>query len=254
MRSREALLGFIAAIQDVAEVDQEDTPKRADFRGLERIDLRYPPWPGRAKRNGASPQIIACRCLDIRQLADPCSERRLGMTPKQQRRTVEHVLGLAMSPVLRHIRLVPELCPECGSRQLSPQEGFRDDLPEIALERPVCADCGWTGKPVPVGERSIEEGDELITRIGGPESNECIIPTIPLLELARPDRASGGETTKRRKNRSATESQRQERRRRRRAQKEGDERRYGFVFNAIASESNPHPLLRHPRIWGPMRF
>ena len=104
--------------------------------------------------------------------------------------TVEHVLGLAMSLMLRHVRLVPELCPECGSPHLSPQEGFRDDLPEVAWERPVCADCGWAGKPVPVGERPVDDGDGLITRIGGPESDECIIPSVPLMELARPGRAS----------------------------------------------------------------
>ena len=57
-----------------------------------------------------------------------------------------------MSLVIRHIRSVPEVCPDCGSRRLSPEEGRREDLPEIAWERPVCTDCGWTGKPVPQSE------------------------------------------------------------------------------------------------------
>ena len=38
--------------------------------------------------------------------------------------TTDHALGLAMSLVLRHIRSVPEQCPDCGSPHLSPQRCF----------------------------------------------------------------------------------------------------------------------------------
>ena len=84
------------------------------------------------------------------------------------------------------IREVPDQCPECSSPHLSPQEGWLEDLPEIAWERPVCDDCGWTGKPAPVGARELDTSDELITREGGEQSDECIIPTVPLMRLDRP--------------------------------------------------------------------
>jgi pimeloyl-ACP methyl ester carboxylesterase len=42
------------------------------------------------------------------------------------------------SAVIRHVRAVPEQCPDCASPHLSPEEGWREDLPEIAWERPVC--------------------------------------------------------------------------------------------------------------------
>jgi hypothetical protein len=97
----------------------------------------------------------------------------------------EHALGLAMSLVVRHIRSVPEQCPECGSPHLYPQEGWRGDSPEIAWERPVCDDCGWKGMPVQVGERSADP-DDLFTRLGGSDDDECVIPTVPLSKLSRP--------------------------------------------------------------------
>ena len=60
-------------------------------------------------------------------------------------------------------------------------------MPEIAWERPVCRDCDWAGKPVPVGERSPEpEGEELFKREGGSDNDECIIPTVPLTKLDKP--------------------------------------------------------------------
>jgi hypothetical protein len=93
-----------------------------------------------------------------------------------------------MSLVIRHIRSVPELCPECGSSHLFPEEGWREELPEVAWERPVCDDCGWTGKPVPVGECSADaaRGNDLITREGGDEDDKCVIPTVPLMKLNKP--------------------------------------------------------------------
>jgi hypothetical protein len=88
--------------------------------------------------------------------------------------TTEHALGLAASLVIRHIRSVPEQCPNCGSRHLSPEEGWLEDLPEIAWERPICSDCGWAGTPVAVGDRAPDaEGEKLIVRVGGSDTNDC---------------------------------------------------------------------------------
>ena len=82
-------------------------------------------------------------------------------------------------------RAVPEQCPDCGSPHLSPEEGWREDLPEIAWERPVCEDCGWAGQPIPVVVRSDDKVDKIITRVGH-NDEEHVIPTVPLMRLDRP--------------------------------------------------------------------
>jgi hypothetical protein len=53
--------------------------------------------------------------------------------------------GLAASLVVRHIRMVPEACPACGSNRLSPQRGYHSSAPDIEWERPTCDKCGWLG-------------------------------------------------------------------------------------------------------------
>ncbi len=205
MRCRESLLSFVAAAQDVAEWPCEDAPKRADFRAWSELicNLALAGESQKERRH-----LFKSSLADAWTFANWLTHAQSATwhDAEAAETAVEHALGLAMSLVVRHIRSVPELCPDCGSPNLSPEEGFRGDFPEIIWERPVCADCGWTGKPVPAGERSVEEGDELITRIGGPESDQCIIPTVPLMELARPGRAGRGETKKGRKRSAAGKS------------------------------------------------
>jgi hypothetical protein len=72
-----------------------------------------------------------------------------------------------------------------GAPGLSPEEGWREDLPEIAWERPVCEDCGWAGQPIPVVVRSDDKVDKIITRVGH-NNEEHVIPTVPLMRLDRP--------------------------------------------------------------------
>jgi hypothetical protein len=44
-----------------------------------------------------------------------------------------------------------------------------------------------TGKPVPVGDWSaVPDEGGLITRVGGADNDECVIPTIPLTKLRKP--------------------------------------------------------------------
>lgn len=101
--------------------------------------------------------------------------------------TTEHVISICASVVMRHIREVPDECPECGSPHLSPQDGWLEELPEVAWQRPICDDCGWEGKPVPVGDRDFDPNEfELITREGGEDTGKCIVPDEPLRKLKRP--------------------------------------------------------------------
>jgi hypothetical protein len=93
----------------------------------------------------------------------------------------ENAIGLCISAVIRHIRGVPEQCPNCGSQRLSPERGYHTDFPDIQWERPTCDKCDWTGEPVPVDH--VQSRDESPSM---PPEGECIIPTTPLRQLKHP--------------------------------------------------------------------
>ncbi len=185
MRSREALLAFVGAAQDAAEWTPDPAPKRADFRGWNELICNVA-LPGSSQKERR--HLLKSMMADIWTFANWLTHAQSATWHDAEAAvtTTEHVLGIATSLVLRHVREVPDQCPECSSPHLSPEEGWLEDLPEIAWERPVCDDCGWTGKPVPVGERDLEPADELITREGREQNDECIIPTVPLMRLDRP--------------------------------------------------------------------
>jgi hypothetical protein len=186
MRSREALLAFVGAAQDVAEWTTEAAPKRADFRAWSELICNVAlAGASQKERRHLFKSMLVNAWVFVNWLTHAQSATWHDAEAAQM--LIDHVLGLATSLVLRHIRSVPERCPVCGSPHLSPEGGWRDDLPEIAWERPVCADCGWTGMAVPVGERTAElEEDDLVTRVGGNDDDECIIPTVPLTKLIKP--------------------------------------------------------------------
>jgi hypothetical protein len=186
MRSREVLLAFIAAAQDAAKWTNEAAPKRADFRAWVEVICNVAlGGPHQKERRQLMKSLLDGAWGFANWLTHAQSatwhDAEAAIT------TTEHALGLAASLVIRHIRSVPEQCPNCGSPHLSPEEGWREDLPEIAWERPVCADCGWTGTPVPVGERAPEgEGEELIVRVGSSDNNDCGTLGVPLTKLDKP--------------------------------------------------------------------
>jgi hypothetical protein len=95
----------------------------------------------------------------------------------------DNAIGLSISAVIRHLRGVPEHCPSCGSQRLSPERGYRSDLPDVTWERPVCSKCGWKGNPVAVKD-VVRPRDR--SRAAASEG-DCIIPTTPLRQLKRPD-------------------------------------------------------------------
>ena len=96
--------------------------------------------------------------------------------------TTENVIGLCMSAVVRHLRGVPERCPSCGSQRLSPERGYHRDFPGMEWERPTCDKCGWTGEPAPIKQVPQREDQSR----SGPPEGECVIPTVPLRKLKRP--------------------------------------------------------------------
>jgi hypothetical protein len=96
---------------------------------------------------------------------------------------IQHAGGMATSIILRELRGVPEECPSCGSSHLEPEQGENTAAPGVLWERPRCADCGWTGRPVPILD--IENGRPIITR-EGEESHEHSIMTVPLRAILKP--------------------------------------------------------------------
>jgi hypothetical protein len=185
MRSREALLAFVEAAQDVAEWTNEAAPKRADFCAWSELICNVAlAGASQKERRHLFKSLLADAWVFANWLTH--AQSATWHDAEAAHATTEHVIGLASSLLIRQIRSVPEQCPECDSPHLFPEEGWRKDLPEIAWECPVCGDCGWAGMPVRVGERQTEsERDELFTRVGD-RTEGCIIPTVPLFEISRP--------------------------------------------------------------------
>lgn len=186
MRSREALLTFVGAAQDVAEWTAEAAPKRADFRAWSELICDKALGGGdQRERRRLLKSLLAEAWVFANWLTH--SQSATWHDAEAAQTTTEHVLALALSLVLRHIRSVPEECPDCGSPRLSPEEGWHENVPEVLWERPVCGECGWAGKPVPVNAGSPElEAEELISRTGGDNNAECIIAEVPLTNLRKP--------------------------------------------------------------------
>jgi hypothetical protein len=95
----------------------------------------------------------------------------------------DNAVGLCISTVIRQLRGVPEHCPACGSQRLSPDRGYHRDFPDVAWERPTCSRCGWAGEPIPI-EQVAETPDASPPT---PPEGECIVPTLPLRQLKRPN-------------------------------------------------------------------
>ena len=55
--------------------------------------------------------------------------------------------------------------------------------PAYSGNDPRCADCGWTGRPVPIPD--LKDGQSIITR-EGEETDEHSIMTVPLRTILKP--------------------------------------------------------------------
>ena len=95
----------------------------------------------------------------------------------------QHTSGMATSLILHELRGVPLECSKCGSPHLEPEQGENTAAPGVLWERPRCADCGWTGRPVPILD--LEDGQSIITR-EGEETDEHSIMTVPLRTILKP--------------------------------------------------------------------
>jgi hypothetical protein len=181
VRCREALLAFAAAAQTVLPWRSADEPpKKADMKGWT-DHVCSVTMPGATHEN---------RRHLFKTLLDSAWKFTNWLTHSKGSKwhdaeagfsVTENAIGLATSAVIRHMRGVPDECPACGSHKLSPERGYRDDMPDVEWERPTCDKCGWTGDPVMIEEvpRAPEEPRD-------PPEGECTVATVPLRKLLRP--------------------------------------------------------------------
>jgi hypothetical protein len=107
MRSREALLAFAGAAQDVAEWTTEEAPKRADFRAWSELICNGAlAGAGQKERRHLFKSLLTNAWVFANWLTHAPSATWHDAEAAET--TVGHVLGLAMSLVIRHIRSVPE--------------------------------------------------------------------------------------------------------------------------------------------------
>jgi cation transport regulator ChaC len=181
VRCREALLELIGVAQDAATWT-DTPPQRANFRAWMDIicnDLR--PGEANKERRGALKSALESAWTFSNWLTH--SKSATWFDADMAHSLIQHAIGMATSLILRELRGVPVECPKCGSPNLEPQQGENTAAPGVIWERPRCADCGWTGRPVPIHD--LEDGQPIITR-EGEESDEHSIMTVPLRTILKP--------------------------------------------------------------------
>ena len=184
VRCRETLLAFIHAIQDNFDWPEHDL-QRSNFNGwVDLIGDEFLPSPDNKERRRIFKSSLKEASTYVNWLTH--SKSGTWVDAEIATNSVSYALGMATSIVMRQLRGVPDQCPKCESGNLNPEEGFSLEQPEIIVERPVCSNCGWTGDPVVVGERSEDEIDQLIKREGSVDDEECAIMTTPLMKIIKP--------------------------------------------------------------------
>ena len=181
VRCREALLELIGVAQDAA-VWTDEPPQRANFRAwVEIICNQLLPSDTNKERRGVLKTALESAWTFSNWLTH--SKSATWNDADMSHTLVQHSIGMATSMILRVLRGVPEECPDCGSPHLGPEQGENAALPSVLWERPRCADCGWTGMPVPILDR--ENGQPIITR-EGEESDEHGMLAVPLRTIRKP--------------------------------------------------------------------
>jgi hypothetical protein len=181
VRCREALLELIGAAQDAA-IWTDAPPQRANFRAWTEIicnDLL--PGETNKERRGVIKGALESAWTFSNWLTHSKSGTWVDADIAES--VIQHAIGMAASLILRELRGVPDECPKCGSPHLAPEHGENTEVPGILWERPRCADCAWTGRPVPILD--LEEGRPIITR-EGEKIDECGIMKVPLRGLVKP--------------------------------------------------------------------
>lgn len=182
VRCRETLLELISVAQDSAIWTTGAPPQRANFRGWAEIicnDLL--PGDSNKERRGALKGALESAWTFSNWLTHTKSATWVDADMASS--TLQHAVAMATTLILRGIRGVPNECPSCGSPHLQPQHGENAEAPGVMWERPLCADCGWTGRAVPISD--VNTDMPIISR-EGERSDEHSIMTVPLRSLVKP--------------------------------------------------------------------
>lgn len=182
VRCREALLAFATAAQGVLPwTSSAEQPKKADLKAwADHICNVALAGAEHENRRHLYKTLLGSAWNFVNWLTHAKSshwqDAEAGIA------VTENAISLCTTAVIRHVRGVPDRCPACGSQRLSPERGYRQDLPDVEWERPVCDKCGWTGAPVPI--KNVPPLEHENPR--QPPEGECVIPTVPLRHLRRP--------------------------------------------------------------------
>ena len=95
--------------------------------------------------------------------------------------TLPHPCGYFPERTAQNLVIDPSAPRLAELYELGLQRGYRQDLPDVEWERPVCDKCGWTGAPVPI--KNVPPLEHENPR--QPPEGECVIPAVPLRHLRR---------------------------------------------------------------------
>lgn len=181
VRCRETLLELIGVAQDAATWTGTP-PQRGNFRAWAEIicnDLLA--GESNKERRGALKGALESAWTFSNWLTH--SKSATWIDADMAHSLTQYAIGMATSFILRALRGVPVECPKCGSPHLEPEQGENTAAPGVLWERPRCADCGWTGRPIPI--LNPENEQPIVTR-EGEESDEHSIMTVPLRRILKP--------------------------------------------------------------------
>lgn len=181
VRCRETLLELIGVAQDAA-VWTDTPPQRANFRDWSEIICNgLLPGNTNRERRGALKSALDTAWTFTNWLTH--AKSATWVDAEMSHALIQHAIGLASSLLLRELRGVPEACPDCGSPNLTPEQGENTAAPGVLWERPRCTDCGWVGRPVPILD--VESGQAIITREGDGTDDHSYM-TSPLRSIRKP--------------------------------------------------------------------
>lgn len=181
VRCRETLLALISAVQDSA-VWTDKPPQRANFRAWTEIIVNdLLPSDSNKERRGAIKQSLESAWSFTNWLTH--SKSVTWLDADMAHALTQQAVNMAITQILRALRGVPEACPQCGSPHLEPEHGENSTAPGVVWERPICTECDWVGRPVPVFD--VDAGRPIITR-EGELTHEHSIMTVPLRSIVKP--------------------------------------------------------------------
>lgn len=179
---REILISFIQSLQDANQWPKSEL-KRSDVKGWSELILGVIlVGSGNEKRR----RLLRSAMKESWDFSNWLTHTSSATwhDAEAAHNSVGHALSLLSPLVIRYLRNVPDVCPECRSPHIFPQFGHHEEDPENKWERPACDACRWTGEATPVGKYR-ESG--LITR-DGEVSDECIFMETPLIGIQRPEK------------------------------------------------------------------